>query len=240
MKTKINSQRLISFLEIHKISKRQRAKMVNWILEVLKIFNCSSETAFRAVYCLDFYLKCKKNALQTKDLHLLGIVSIFIASKLSETKTISMEQLIRDIGKGQFTEEEIKKKEQHFLLTVGFRINMPSIWEYGNLLLQCLDLPDFCKESIGRYSELFQKMFLFSYDILNVFTFDQLAGFSLVISLKLFEFTRKGFSAQEFNYQILKLSNIEKTNLLENLNFLRDYVSRFSEKFPFSSIKESQ
>jgi hypothetical protein len=238
MTNKIHSQRLISFLEIHKISKRQRAKMVNWIIEVLKIFEHSTETAFRAVLCLDMYLKYQKQTLQTKDLHLLGIVAIFIASKLSETQNISMLQLTRDIGKGQFTEEQIREKEKHFLMTLNFKISLPTIWSFGNYVLECLELPVYCKDIVSRYSELFQQMFLFSYDILNVYTFDQLAGFSIIIALKLFEFTHKGFSAQEFNYHVLEMSNIEKSNLLENLNFLRDYVSRFSESFPFNNIKK--
>lgn len=239
MRRKLGTQRLISFLEIHKISRRQRAKMVNWILEVLKIFEHGPETAFRAVLCLDLYLKHQKNSLTTKDLHLLGVVSIFIASKLSETRNISMLQLTRDIGKGQFTEDQIREKERHFLMTVGFNINLPSIWTFGTYILSCLDVPDFCRNIITRYSELFQQMFLFSYDILNVYAFDQLAGFSIIIALKLFEFTHKGFLAQQFNYFVLEMADIKKIDLVENLNFLRDFVSKFAESFPFNKIKQS-
>lgn len=213
--------------------------MVNWILEVLKIFEHGTETAFRAVLCMDLYLKHQKSSLSTKDLHLLGVVSIFIASKLSETQNISMLQLTRDIGKGQFTQEQIREQERHFLLTVGFKVNLPTIWNFGAYILGCLDVPEFCRETVSRYSELFQKMFLFSYDILNVYAFDQLAGFSVIIALKLFEFTHKGFSAQQFNYFVLELADVKKSDLVENLNFLRDFVSKFAETFPFNNIKSS-
>ena len=175
--------------------------------------------------------------MHTKELHLLGIVSIFIASKLSETSNISMVQLVRDVGKFQFTAHEIKANGLHILQTVNFEINLPTIWSLGSLVLECLDLPQFCKDLVGRYAFLFQKMFLFSYDILNVYSFDQLAGFSLIISLKLFEYTHKGFCPQQYNSEVLELVEMEKIGLLENLNFLRDYVSKFGDKFPFSTIK---
>jgi hypothetical protein len=238
MQKKISPHRLISFLEIHKITRRQRAKMVNWILEVLKIFESSLETAFRAVLCLDLFLKCLKTPLRAKELHLLGVVCIFISSKLSETRSISMRQLIRDIGKFQFSVREIKDMEMRILTTVNFNINLPTIWCFGNLLVESLELPEFCAGVVGRYAELFQKMFLFSYDILNVFSFEQLAGFSLVISLKLFEYTHKGFCPQKFNSQVLQLVNMGKIDLLANLNFLRDFVSSFGEKFPFNTVNK--
>ena len=235
----MKSQRLISFLEMHSISRRQRAKMVNWVLEVLKIFESSQETAFRAVYLMDLYLKNQKTPMQTKELHLLGGVCIFIASKLSETSNISMVQLVRDVGKFQFAAHEIRAQELHILQTINFQINLPTIWSLGSLVLECLDLPQFCKDLVGRYACLFQKMFLFSYDILNVYSFDQLAGFSLVISLKLFEYTHKGFCPQKFNSDVLEMVQMEKIGLLENLNFLRDFVSKFGDKFPFNTIKNA-
>lgn len=240
MKQRVKQNRMISFLEIHSITKRQRAKMVDWMLEVMRLFQQTSETIFRAIFILDLYFKRRKNPINTNELHLLGVVSIFIASKLCEVRPLKLKNVLDEICKSKFSKAEILKWEKEILSVVMFDINSSTINTFSKTLIEILDFPEVCKDSIAKHALLLQKMFLYNYDILNVFTYDQLAMYSLIISLKLFEFTHKGFSAQKFNSKLLKLIQVRKQEILGNLNFLRDFASGFKNVYTFNNLQSSQ
>ena len=236
MKSRLKNKRLISYLELHSISKKQRAKAVDWMIEIHRIFNQSHETLFRSVYIMDLYLKKKKQVIDSSELHLICIVSIFISSKLNENQQIRMKDILQSIAKGKYTKQDIIKAEQNIFSLIFNEINLPTINSYFNNILQIVNVPEFVKADLKKNSEMLQKMFLYSYDILNVFTFDQLAVYSLVISIKLYEFNRRGFNAQKFTAKILKLIDDSKQNTIINLNILRNFASGFRNNFAFSSL----
>lgn len=224
---------------VHSISKKQRSKMVDWIIEVLCLFKQSNKTIFRAVHLLDLFLKCEKKPLSVKDLHLLGVVCMFVASKLCEVYPLKIGRVVNDIGKHKFTKETILEQERYLMQIVKFKLNHSTIFSFSSCLFRISGLPSGIVSSIEKYSILLQKMFLYSYDILNVFSYHQLALYSAIISLKLFEHSRRNFSPQKIIYHLIKSSEIPKDQILENLNFLRDFGSNFKTNFPFNRLQKS-
>ena len=211
--------------------------MVDWMIEVLGIFRQSTETIFRSIFFLDLYLKLEGKARAVQDLHLLGVVAMFLASKLGEVRPLKMKTLLADICKGKFEREAVMTQEKRMLKVLGFKLNYTSISEYSAGLFRVSGIPQAHLPSIEKYAILLQKMFLYSSDILTVFSFAQLAVYSSVISLKLFEHSKSGFSAQKYVYHLLKVSGIPRGQMLENLNFLRDYASSFRVNFPFNRLQ---
>jgi hypothetical protein len=207
---------------------------------VLTIFKQSHETIFRAIHLVDLYLKSEKNSQTVKDLHLIGIVSMFIASKLHEVYPIKLSNVVKDISKGKFTRSQIQKMETIMLKRVKFQINAPTLYCFSNSLFRISGIPPKHLNSIEKYGMLIQKMFLYSYDILNVFTRVQLAVFSAIISLKLFEHSYRDFGVQKIIYHLIKHSEIPKGQILDNLNFLRDFASNFKINFPFNRLRSSK
>lgn len=55
--------------------------MVDWMGEVLHTFQCDNETFFVAVNIMDNYFKFSEKTLDNQDVHIVGIVAMFIASK---------------------------------------------------------------------------------------------------------------------------------------------------------------
>jgi len=71
-------------MKLHKVNGIYRAKMVDWMVEVLSAFKCDEQTLFLAVNLLDRYFAvCNKNgkSLPLEELHISGIACMFIASK---------------------------------------------------------------------------------------------------------------------------------------------------------------
>jgi hypothetical protein len=214
--------------------------MIDWIIEVLSLFKQKNKTIFRAIHLLDLFLKCEKKPLSVKDLHLIGVVCMFVASKLCEVYPLKVERVIRDIGKQKFTKETLLKKELHLMETIKFKLNQSTIFCFSSCLFRISGLPNNCISSIEKYAILLQKMYLFSYDILNVFSYHQLALYSAIISLKLYQHSNPNFSPQKIIYHLIKSSGIPKDNILENLNFLRDFASNFKMNFPFNRIQKTK
>ena len=65
----------------HGISASLRSKMVDWMIEVLSSYKMTEETFFRSVLLMDGYMKKCPKRLEVKDLHLIGVSSMFAAAK---------------------------------------------------------------------------------------------------------------------------------------------------------------
>lgn len=234
------SPKLISFLANHSINQKNRAKMVDWMIEVLTIYKQSTATMFRSIYLLDLYLKLEKERVKTEEFHLIGITIMFITSKVEELKPLVLREIIEEIGKSKFSKNQILNKEKKILKILKFDTNQVTIACFSSILFELLQLPASIRSSIEKYAILLQKMYWYSYDIVNVFTCKQLAVYSSIISLKLFEHSHKEFSSGVFISRLIKLSEIKKECLVDNLNFLRDFASNFRQEFSFNHIKVSK
>ena len=63
---------------------RMRNLMVDWLVDVHQQFSLLQETLFLAVAILDRFLQVKAKNLSTKQLQLVGVTAMFVASKYEE------------------------------------------------------------------------------------------------------------------------------------------------------------
>mmetsp|Transcript_22728 Transcript_22728/g.21920 ORF Transcript_22728/g.21920 Transcript_22728/m.21920 type:complete len:198 (+) Transcript_22728:286-879(+) len=103
--------------------------MVDWMAEVLQTFKCSEQTFFLAVNIMDRYFKNVSRTIETSELHLTGIVSMFIASKYEDVVPLLMKTIINKIGHNKFPLEVIQNKELEILKALGFKIGCPTVKE---------------------------------------------------------------------------------------------------------------
>lgn len=69
------------------MTKEYRTKMIDWMVEVCTSFKCSKRTYFLAVQIFDSYFhKCKSigRVMQNKDVHSIGVASMYIGSKYED------------------------------------------------------------------------------------------------------------------------------------------------------------
>ena len=96
-----------AFLGNHQISSEYRAKMIDWMAEVLQTFKASDQTFFLAVNIMDRYFKNCEKQMKASDLHLVGIVSMFIASKYEDVIPLLMKTIVNKIGHNKFSQQVI-------------------------------------------------------------------------------------------------------------------------------------
>ena len=73
-----------NFIAHHSITPSLRAKMIDWMIEVLSSYKMTEESFFRSVSFMDEYLKNESKTQETKDIHLIGVASMFSAMKYEE------------------------------------------------------------------------------------------------------------------------------------------------------------
>ena len=102
-------------IEGHEVTKEYRTKMTDWMVEVCSSFKCTERTYFVAVQIFDKYLtkiyQNKGKALQNKDVHRIGVTSMFLASKYEDVLPLSSKIVSEKIAHRAIPAKEILKKE---------------------------------------------------------------------------------------------------------------------------------
>lgn len=108
----------------HEISQRIRSKMVDWMVEVISVYNYVNDTFFLAVYLMDKYLSVTSNILVDKDVHLIGIICMYLASKEEEIRPFHLQNMKVAIGHGCFDTSVMKRKELEVIETLNWKLVM--------------------------------------------------------------------------------------------------------------------
>ncbi len=123
-----------NYLSSHKITGVYRAKMVDWMVEVLTAFKCSEQTFFLAVNLMDRYfdvLSKEGRVLELQELHVTGVVCMFMASKYEDVYPLLMKTVFNKIGHTKIPVEVIRNKELEILRVLGFKVGAcPSSYEF--------------------------------------------------------------------------------------------------------------
>lgn len=113
-----------NFLTIQtEITDKMRAILVDWLIEVHRMFKLIPETLFLAVNIIDRYLAVK--VVSRDKLQLVGITAMLIASKYEEIYSPCCGDFVY-ISDGAYTKEQILVIEQHILNTLSFNLLHPA------------------------------------------------------------------------------------------------------------------
>jgi len=127
---------MIGNFDKHEIKSSHRKQMIVWVAEVLTIFKCPEDTFFMAVNIMDRYLEASKTSLVLGELHEIGIVSMFIASKYQEIEPLTLDLMVNKIAHGRITEKQILKREKEILCALKFKLGSPNALNFIDSYLE--------------------------------------------------------------------------------------------------------
>lgn len=105
--------------------------MIDWMFEVLGCFRMCEQTFFLAVQYMDRFIAATPRQLELDELHVIGITSMFIASKYEDITPLFMQTLVNRIGHNRFTKENILFYEKEILGTLNFKLTaIPTVLEF--------------------------------------------------------------------------------------------------------------
>ena len=196
---------MTAFLELHQVQPDYRAKMVDWMLEVLTTFKNSDQTYFLAINILDRYFKLKQSSLPASELHLSGILSMFIASKYEDIVPLMMKTVVNKIGHNKFELPTIQLKELEMLQTLGYKIGQPTVKEFIDRMLEQMSeyLPK--SDLLSKQLLCLAKMTCFSYELQQLPT-SLLAAGILLLALRQGLIAQSKISSSAFELLIAEMS----------------------------------
>lgn len=106
----------------NKVKLDLRKHMIDWILEIQFKYSIHQETLFLAFEILDLFSVHSEQPFSLNDFHLVGMVSILIATKMDSKTHFSSTQLSKNIGYEKFSVKDIVELEGNVLKTLDFRL----------------------------------------------------------------------------------------------------------------------
>lgn len=120
-----------NYINKHKIESKVRTKMIDWMIEVLYSYSCNTPTIFLSIDIMDNYLHKTDLILRNNDIHLISIVSIYIASKMEDIVPLRMNHIVGSMGYDKYTSEQVKLVELDILETLNFDLIIMSSYEFS-------------------------------------------------------------------------------------------------------------
>lgn len=157
-----------------------------------------------------------------------------IASKSEEVSYIHLKSVISNIVYGKFTKEQLTETELTVLQVINFRVNIPSIYDLCRCGFRLIKFTDKRIEQFFQNSSLLvAKTCLFSLEILNTFSYDEIAAMSMIMVLKIVEKLSPNEDIDGFAKMIVRKFKLDKQTLVNKLQFLTDYTLDFDNIFPY-------
>eukprot|EP00347_Sterkiella_histriomuscorum_P023168 403335692 len=242
----LQQQNLISsnFLEFHKINGVYRAKMIDWMVEVLTAFKSSDQTFFLAVNLMDRYFDAlaKQNiTLQLNELHITGVCCMFMASKYEDVYPILMKTVFVKIGHSKISVEAIRAKEMQILRAIGFSIgSLPTLLEFQQNYLEQAFKTHEDSEFIKLMSVYLGKMAL-HHEHLCYKQSSLLATSTIYVALKICEQMRqKQILTKPILQNLLDVSGIEEKRLIDCSKKVLYLAQNFEKELPgLQNVKEA-
>ena len=128
-----------NYLDNHKITERMRTRMVDWMIEVLSNYHCDESTYFESINLMDRYFKqceIKHQILLPGELHLIGVTSMFIASKYQDIYPLRLKIVQDKIAHNKLTCQEIKDKEDEIMRYLNYNIGLPTMWDFITIFME--------------------------------------------------------------------------------------------------------
>ena len=161
----------------HEITPKMRLKMIDWMIEVFYNLKCKDITFFTCVNIMDRFFILTKRKFKPENLHLIGICSIFIASKFCEVYPIKLINLIEKVGHNKFSKNDILNMEKMILECLNYDILRPYSIDFAEYFFE--DLFSFFENNFNihnKYLEEYLRNFIEKLNIkicLDKFYFDK-------------------------------------------------------------------
>merc|ERR1711992_301823 len=106
------------------IMPKMRSVLVDWLIQVHQQFNLLQETLYLTIAVLDRFLQVHASRVERKQLQLVGVAAMFIASKYEEMYAPEIGDFVY-ITDRAYTESQIREMEIKILGTLRFELGRP-------------------------------------------------------------------------------------------------------------------
>ena len=220
-------QRNYFFLKKHNISSKERTHMVGWMMEIFASYPSEPLSFFLSVEIMDNYLQKTEKKYNEKDLHLIGMVAVYMASKMEDLIPLHMIHIKTKIGHDRFTQEEIILMEKDMLKILNWDLMFITTYDVVKIFLS-----DFYVNNKDMINNLKMNVVCYDLEIISIFLCKLLclheAFFKYSKCIMAISIIIASFDIFRSNYNITK----------ETENFLRQWLLFLvkESKFPVDNV----
>ncbi|CAD8127951.1 unnamed protein product [Paramecium sonneborni] len=224
----LNIQSPKNSLQNHSINANLRAKMIDWIVEVVSSYKCKDQTFYLSVRLMDLYLSKTTQKHVSSDLHLVGVTSMFMACKYEEIYPVKLSIVHEKIAHKKLTKEEIKDKEANILQVIDFNLNGATILDILAMVLSILNL----HQQLYEAADFLAKLALFDYEFVNKYSYLEIACAVLIISTKTIEQSDQSLSSEVTVPLIISTLKLNYQDSIKCATRLLELSKGFEKQFP--------
>lgn len=211
--------------------------MVDWMVEVLTTFKNSDQSFFLAINLLDRYFKNTDKVLTGSDLHLSGIVCMFIASKYEDVIPLLMRTIINKIGHNKFEVPTIELKELDILNSIQYLVGSPTVKEFLDRYLEEINDPTLRSDKFQKICMYLGKMSCHNYSLQQMPT-SLLASAVMNVALKIYEKIEPRTDTSAVMSRIISFAQLDITEAKLAAKEMLSYAKDFEKIHPnFKNLK---
>ena len=109
--------------------------MVDWMIEVLTNFKGDDQTFFLAVSLQDRFFGGCKGEKKVEDLHIIGVTSMFVASKFEDIYPLKMKTVYEKIAHKKLEIKDVKALELEMMKVIDYKIHAPTVLDFLKVYL---------------------------------------------------------------------------------------------------------
>ena len=206
------------------------------MIEVLCSYKCTDMTFFVAVNYMDSFFKKTQKKHELNDLHLVGVASMYLATKYEEICPLRIHIMEHKISHGKFSKEEIRGKETELIQSMDFFCSPVTTLHFVDFGIQSLDLRDELSEKLYNHlqklSVYIAKMSCHDYELLNKYNQSQFAAACIYIGLKIIQQLESSFKIDHHAYRLRTLFGISDNMFFTCSQNVLDLAKNFESRYP--------
>lgn len=206
------------------------------MIEVFSSFNCALNTFFVAVDVMDTFLEKTPRRVESKDVHLIGVTAMLIASKLEEIIPFKVSTVVEKMTHNKLRARDIVECELEILTALGFNFFTASpLFVVVEMLFVKLGLynlettPDLLK--VVTY---ISKMILHDYALLSKFPLRYISASCVYICFKIIEQVNKEFKTRTYVDKLKTVLELDDAFFYKSSEIVLNLAKNFETTFPFA------
>jgi len=206
------------------------------MIEVLSSFNCAANTFFVAVDLMDAFFARAGRALETRDVHLLGVTAMLLASKQEEIVPFKVSTVVEKMTHNKLRPRDVVECETEVLTALDFNpLTTPSLFVVVEMLLVKLGLHQGeLSADLLKVVTYIAKMVMHDYAVLSRFPLKYIAASCLYICFKIVEQVNREFKTKHFVDKIKAALELDDVFFYKASEVVLHLAKNFETTFPFA------
>jgi len=186
-----------------------RAMLVDWLVEVVDVFEMSQRTAFLAMVYTDRFMK--DTVIERAQYQLIGATCLHIASKCEDVSYIGIDDLAM-CADSVFKPADVLSMEEVVLNVLGFTLSIPTILDFVTLFIEILNIDGNTQDTFSFFCKYIAEICMLNHEF-SLMRPSLVATSIVIYSLHVFRYSW----AQSFpNFSVYKLRELKEVT--ENIH----------------------